>query len=280
MTHTTVPVTIGMPVFNGEAKLAAALESLLSQSYGCFRLIVSDNASTDATPEICKAFAARDPRITYVRQDHNIGADGNFDFVLAQAQSEYFMWAAADDTRSPDFIESNLQFLEQHADFVGSTCRVRFVGGEYDPVRMGDETRAEPTAGARIARFFDVWHANGRFYSLFRRASLVDAKRGIHRFLGSDWAVVIRLLAQGKLNRLDSGTVVLGRGGTSQREGFIGSFRKSPLRWLFPLSELAKVTRTVLEGQSASDKFEVARKLCYLNSVGIYLQLHDAIGRP
>ena len=279
MTHTTVPVTIGMPVFNGEAKLAAALESLLSQSYGCFRLIVSDNASTDATPEICKAFAARDPRITYVRQDHNIGADGNFDFVLAQAQSEYFMWAAADDTRSLDFIECNMRFLEQHADFVGSTCRVRFVGSEYDPAGMGDETRAEPTAGARIARFFDGWHANGRFYSLFRRASLLEAKRGVHRFLASDWAVVIRLLTQGKLNRIDGGTVDLGRGGTSQRKGFIGTFRKRPLHWGFPFLELACVTWPALQGQRASDKCEVARKLFYLNSVGIYLQLKEAIGR-
>src|SRR5262249_24564496 len=160
-------VTVGMPVYNGEATVAIAIESILGQTCPVIRLVISDNASTDATGAICRAFAGRDSRISYVRQAANIGADANFDFVLQQADSGYLMWVAADDTRSPDFIEANLAFLEQHSDFVGSTCRVRFAEGDYDAVHMGDETRDEESAGQRILRFFDCWHANGRFYSLF-----------------------------------------------------------------------------------------------------------------
>jgi len=52
-----------MPVYNGERYLKAALDSVLAQTFRDFELIISDNASTDATEEICREYAARDPRI-------------------------------------------------------------------------------------------------------------------------------------------------------------------------------------------------------------------------
>jgi glycosyltransferase involved in cell wall biosynthesis len=258
-------VVVGMPVFNGGPALAKALESILAQSYGEFRLIVSDNASTDETMAICTSIAASDSRVTYVRQPTNIGADANFDFVLAQADSEYFMWAAADDTRSPDFLALNVQFLDTHSDYVGSTCRVRFAGGVYDPVAMGDESRAEDSSGERIIRYFKGWHANGRFYSLLRTSALLEAKRGVGRYLGSDWAVVVRLLAHGKLNRLDSGAVELGRGGTSQRKGFVTSFVRRPVHWVLPVLELSSCTMAAVQWQGLCVKLRVLCRLGVLN---------------
>ncbi len=272
-------VTIGMPVFNGEATVVIAIEALLSQSFSGFRLIISNNASTDATDRICKEYAQRDTRVAYICQQRNIGADANFDFVLAQADSEYFMWAAADDTRSPDFIESNLRFLDRHTDYVGSTCRVRFVNGDYDPVKMGDESRAEPSAGGRIARFFDTWHANGRFYSLFRRTDLVAAKQPVSRFLASDWAIVVRLLERGKLNRLDSGSVDLGVGGTSHGCGYVASFRTRGLHWAVPLLGLTLVTMRSLNGEAISHQAAAVCKLGWLNVKAVWAQLRFAIFR-
>ena len=73
-TSTTPRVFIGLPVYNGARFLAAALDSLLAQSYRDFTLLISDNASTDETPQICAEFVARDPRVRYVRQPTNIGA--------------------------------------------------------------------------------------------------------------------------------------------------------------------------------------------------------------
>ncbi len=58
-------VSIGMPVFNGEDFLEAALESLLAQTFTDFEIILADNASSDRTPEICQAYAAKDVRICY-----------------------------------------------------------------------------------------------------------------------------------------------------------------------------------------------------------------------
>jgi len=67
-------VTIGLPVYNGEKFIRKNLDSLLSQSYPYFELIISDNASTDSTSSICKEYEKKDKRIRYIRQKKNMGA--------------------------------------------------------------------------------------------------------------------------------------------------------------------------------------------------------------
>jgi len=71
-------LTIGLPVYNGERYLAGALDSILNQDYSDFVLVISDNASIDATQDICEDYADRDDRITYVRQETNMGGAWNF----------------------------------------------------------------------------------------------------------------------------------------------------------------------------------------------------------
>lgn len=100
----TPKVSIGMPVYNGENFIKEALDSLLAQTFTDFELIISDNASTDETEAICQDYAAKDMRIRYIRQTENRGAIANFKFVLDEAVGEYFMWAAADDIWSHEFI--------------------------------------------------------------------------------------------------------------------------------------------------------------------------------
>jgi glycosyltransferase involved in cell wall biosynthesis len=104
--HSKRPVvSIGMPVYNGERFLRQALDSLLSQTYRDFELIISDNASNDSTPAICAEYAARDSRIRYIRQPKNLGASANFKLVFDEALGQYFTWAAHDDVRSLNYIE-------------------------------------------------------------------------------------------------------------------------------------------------------------------------------
>ena len=104
----TIPsVSIGMPVYNGETYIREALDSLLQQTFTDFELIISDNASTDGTGVICKEYAFGDSRIRYIRQATNLGAVGNFEFVLNEARGEYFMWAAHDD------LQGSLNYLEE-----------------------------------------------------------------------------------------------------------------------------------------------------------------------
>ena len=97
-------VSIGLPVLNGEKYVAEALDAILAQSFLDFELIISDNASTDATPDICADYARRDARIRLHRHPSNLGAAPNFNFVFQRSRGEYFKWAAHDDQISSDFI--------------------------------------------------------------------------------------------------------------------------------------------------------------------------------
>lgn len=110
---TRVPrVSIGMPVYNGARFLPRALDSLLAQDFEDFELIISDNASTDRTREICEEYRARDPRIRYLRNPTNIGAAKNFNRVFGEARAEYFKWAAHDDWCAPSFVRRCVEVLD------------------------------------------------------------------------------------------------------------------------------------------------------------------------
>jgi len=108
-------VSIGLPVYNGADFVAGSIRSILAQTYRDFELVISDNASTDATEEICRSFAARDPRIRYIRQPVNKGAAWNFNEVVHQSRGRYFRWAAHDDLTAPRFLERCVDILEADA---------------------------------------------------------------------------------------------------------------------------------------------------------------------
>lgn len=105
-------ITIGLPVYNGANYLAAAIESILAQSYPDFDLLISDNASTDGTEEICRAYARKDQRIRYIRQPQNIGAAANYNLLVRMSESPYFKWAAHDDLLAPGFLSACLEILD------------------------------------------------------------------------------------------------------------------------------------------------------------------------
>ncbi len=111
-------VSIGLPVLNGARLLEGALHSLLTQDYEPLELIISDNASTDSTPDICRRWAERDSRIQYFRQERTVDPVTNFNSTLHRARGEYFMWAAHDDLWEPEFIPTLAALLQTHADAV------------------------------------------------------------------------------------------------------------------------------------------------------------------
>ena len=107
-------VSIGLPVYNGEAYLRQSLDALLGQTLTDLELVISDNASTDATASIVQEYAARDHRIRYVRQPVNIGAASNHNAVVSLARGRYFKWASHDDLYHPDLVRLCVEALEQH----------------------------------------------------------------------------------------------------------------------------------------------------------------------
>lgn len=132
---TSVPlVSIGLFVYNGAQTLRAAIDSILNQSFSDFELIISDNASSDDTENICCEYAQKDLRVRYIRQRKNQGASKNMQVVFDEARGEYFMWAAHDDVRSLDYVDLNLRFLQSHPDYVASTSPVMFEGSQTPSV--------------------------------------------------------------------------------------------------------------------------------------------------
>jgi glycosyltransferase involved in cell wall biosynthesis len=120
-------VSIGLPIYNGEPFLQQALDSLLSQTHTDFELVISDNASTDRTSEICAAYTARDPRIRYHRNAQNIGVDRNFNRTFELSQGEYFRWAAADDLCAPTLLERCVEVLDARQDVVLCYPKSRYI---------------------------------------------------------------------------------------------------------------------------------------------------------
>jgi len=266
-------VTIGLPVYNGDETLRSVLESIVSQSYAHFRVVISDNASSDATESICREFQKRDARLVYIRQPSNIGAEANFDFVLAEADSKYFMWAAADDVRSREFLERNVEYLEVNPDFVASTCPVRFEGGEFDPIHMGDQSLDQSDPYERILKFLEVWHANGRMYSLFRTEALKDTKMSDCRYMGGDWTLVANLLVAGKFKRLECGYVERGKKGVSNSLNIFTIYRTRLVCWVFPIFDMSRELFKIFRKAQFQQKLKLFVRVLRLNFNAFKTQL-------
>jgi len=166
-----------MPLHNAERHLAEALDSLLAQDYQNLELIISDNASSDATELIGRAYAERDTRIRYHRAETNHGAVWNFNRVFELAQGECFMWAAHDDVRAPGFVSCCLAALDGHPDAVLCCSDVGFIDENSQEVEpwfdlvppLGKTYRARVGAIARARYWLD-------FYGLIRRNALAQTR--------------------------------------------------------------------------------------------------------
>jgi len=128
-------VSIGMPVYNGENYLEESLNSIVAQTFEDFELIISDNASTDRTEEICKAYAAEDRRIRYYRNEQNLGPARNYNRVFELAKGEYFKWTAHDDLLAPEYLERCVEVLDRNPELVLCYSRVIFIDEQQKQLR-------------------------------------------------------------------------------------------------------------------------------------------------
>mgnify|MGYP000352507694 CR=1 FL=1 len=233
-------VSIGMPVYNGVDVLGCAIESVLSQSFRNFELIISDNASTDGTEALCRGFAANDSRIRYIRQSANLGAIGNFRFVLDEACGRYFMWAAADDLRSPDFLAENVGFLNAHPEYVASTCPNCFEGEEGQADRIVDFAISGGVEERYLSFLRHCWQSHGIFYSLMRTSIIRECEIPGQSFTAADWAIDFFLASRGGINRTAAGLAVFGRGGVSSSAGSWRAFRERRIELVLPFYRFSR----------------------------------------
>lgn len=180
------PLCIGFPVYNGETFLPQALESLLTQSFGDFEVIISDNCSTDSTAEICRRFERFDRRVRYVRNAANIGAGPNFNRVFRYCRSPFFKWMAHDDMLAPDCLRRLIQVLDGDDGVVLAHSRLKLVDETDLPLPI----RPDGRVCDRLGRLFHVIEpphlaegpdAPGRFADALRRMNWCTAIFGIMR---------------------------------------------------------------------------------------------------
>lgn len=147
-------VSIGLPVRNGENFLAAALDSLLAQTYRDFEIVLGDNASDDGTEGICREYARRDARIRYIRHAQNLGAADNYNLVFREARGPFFKWAAHDDLTAPTFLERCVRVLEADAGVVLCFPRTRYIDelGNEQRVSDGELSIRAADPAARVRR--------------------------------------------------------------------------------------------------------------------------------
>jgi glycosyltransferase involved in cell wall biosynthesis len=167
-------LTIGMPLYNNAKTLPAALDSLLAQTFTDFRILASDDGSTDDTVAVLQRYAARDSRVDFVRQAKNLGYAENYLFVAELARTPFFMWAAGDDRWAPRFIAENMTALAADATLAASVSRVRFTRGEE---MLDLATGTYPIAGTpaeRLARFLAgcAIADTSRLFAVYRTAML------------------------------------------------------------------------------------------------------------
>jgi glycosyltransferase involved in cell wall biosynthesis len=132
-------VSVGLAVYNGENFVEAAIRSILAQSWQNWELIISDNASTDSTEQICLTYAARDKRIRYYRNDTNLGAAWNQNRVAQLAIGKYFKLAAHDDVCAPRFLEECIRVMEKDSSIVLSYSQTKIIDRDGTIIESNDD---------------------------------------------------------------------------------------------------------------------------------------------
>lgn len=199
MNYNKPRVSIGMPVYNGEAFLKEAIDSILAQTFEDFELIISDNASTDGTQEICEAYAAADRRIRYYRNERNIGGARNFNRVFELATGEYFKWAAHDDICAPEFLKRCVDVLEQNPSVVLCYAKIKHVDEHgivldenLDEIIQIDSAEPQVRFHNLINKSFTKVHRGQQLYGVVRASTLAITPL-LGSYSGSDLVLLARL---------------------------------------------------------------------------------------
>lgn len=190
-------VTIGLPVYNGATYLAAALDSILGQTFRDFELVISDNASTDATADICRAYAAKDGRITYLRQDHNLGAGPNHNFCARRAETEYFRWASHDDLMEPEYLARCVAVLDANPDAVLCHSRTRIIGDKGETFAVHLAGLDAPRASDRFAAVILKPHWCVEMFGVIRTRALQRTNL-MSSYFGGDKTLLAELALLGR----------------------------------------------------------------------------------
>ncbi|MBB1077122.1 glycosyltransferase family 2 protein [Rhodoferax sp. 4810] len=231
-------VSIGIPTFNRCKQLAIAIQSALNQTYRNIEIIIVDNASTDATEEICRRGVLNDSRIIYFRNSVNIGATNNFNKLLALASGQYFMWLGDD-----DYIDDS--YIEECMEVVINCPQVVLVSGSplyYKSKKFSYQGKiiniSDKSSFIRIKKYYRSVRDNGIFYGLFNLKLIKHQE--IPDVLGGDWHFVASVIQHGHVRMIDSTHIHRELGGASESyEKLVAAYRLPKVAVLVPFLFIA-----------------------------------------
>jgi glycosyltransferase involved in cell wall biosynthesis len=279
-----IDVTIGLAAYKGAATLEQALDSLLAQTYPHFIIIVSDNCSPDGAGEICARYALKDNRVRHIKRSETVSAAENYRVLLAEAQTPYFMWAAADDVWAPGFLESNCNFLGDNPDFVLSQSRVLF-RSQGMPTRLATGTSALcDTPSRNIRRFFRNPSDNSRFYGVWRTRQLQESYPADDVY-GFDWLASGVTLKHGKHHQMRSINMLRDETPAQHYTDAVAQYEDGPLAGFLPILALTRyiiVKRPVPLSPGllwSLFRLNIAISLRF-SSLRLYVVMQNRLGRP
>lgn len=191
-------VSIGFAVYNGERYIREAVESILSQTYTDFELIISDNASTDNTATICMEYAAKDPRILFHRNSTNIGGANNENLTYTLSKGKYFRWAAHDDVLAPRLLEKLVNILDHDPETVLAYSEIQKIDSEGNSIGLLQvEKGGQSTPSQRLKDLYTMSHDCETTYGLIRSEALKKTFLQ-QNYTDSDRTLLAKLALYGK----------------------------------------------------------------------------------
>ncbi len=211
-----------MPVYNGADYIREAITSHLEQDFGDFELVVSDNCSDDATPDIVHELAAQDSRISYTRTDRNIGGPANFNRLFRLTSGELFRWAAADDRIEPGYLSSVIALMDADRTIVIGHAESMLIDPDSEPMLQldqgylggdgfleaitltppaGDTRFQSPSPHRRIDAVINNNHRNFYIFGVMRRDTMMQTR--LHgAFYGGDRTLLVEMAMRGTFQKV------------------------------------------------------------------------------
>ncbi|MBE9047647.1 glycosyltransferase [Pleurocapsales cyanobacterium LEGE 10410] len=190
-------VSVLMCVYNGEAHLRAALESILEQTFTDFEFVIVDDGSTDSSWQMLTEYSREDSRITLIRNQENIGLTKSLNKGLKLAEGEYIARQDADDVSFPERFEKQVAFLDRHSEVVLVSCDIERINAEGCPIGKF-QRGCEPELVFWYLLFYN--RLAGHSQVVFRRESVMNIDGYCENYRYSqDYELWCRLVETGKI---------------------------------------------------------------------------------
>jgi glycosyltransferase involved in cell wall biosynthesis len=199
-------VSVIMAVYNEEQFLGEAVDSVLAQSFEDFELIISDDGSSDGTPELAHALQARDPaRIRVIRGDTNQGKPFALNRALAARRGELIAWLDGDDIMAPRKLQHQIHALDADPSAVGCTHDAEMFDSDSGRVigRFSRVANGRPLRSGGIELWFDPTYRMLPSATMIRSDACPAGGFDERLTFTNDWLFDIEVFRHGRCAAID-----------------------------------------------------------------------------